>query len=176
MVGYVQSLERLGFPLSEEFATDVILNSLPSVYGAFISNYHIHGMDKKVTELHGMLKTAEADIKRGTNQVLMVQSSKIKKKSWSTKKAKSKGAGQLGSAANASSVTKSTLSSPTVCFYCKEEGHWKRNCDKYQAEKGKMSGSKTSDSGTVVVNVIDLYLADAPNGTCVYDTGSVVHI
>ena len=176
VVGYVQSLERLGFPLSEEFATDVILNSLPSAYGAFISNYHMHGMDKKVTELHGMLKTAEADIKRGTNQVLMVQSSKIKKKSWSKKKAKSKGAAQSGSAATAGSVTKSTPSSPTVCFYCKEEGHWKRNCDKYQADKGKASGSKTSDSGTVVVNVIDLYLADAPNGTWVYDTGSVVHI
>jgi len=176
VTGYVQSLERLGFPLREEFATDVILNSLPSAYGAFISNYHMHGMDKKVTELHGMLKTAEADIKRGTNQVLMVQSSKIKKKSWSKKKAKSKGAAQSGSAATASSVTKSTPSSPTVCFYRKEEGHWKRNCDKYQAEKGKASGSKTSDSGTVVVNVIDLYLADAANSTWVYDTGSVVHI
>ena len=51
MVGYVQSLDRLGFPLSEEFATDVLLNSLPSAYGLFISNYHMHGMDKKLAEL-----------------------------------------------------------------------------------------------------------------------------
>ena len=51
MVGYVQSLDRIGFPLSEEFATDVLLNSLPSVYGPFISNYHMHGMDKKLAEL-----------------------------------------------------------------------------------------------------------------------------
>jgi hypothetical protein len=30
-------------------------------------------MDKKLTKLHGILKTVEADIKRGsTNQVLMV--------------------------------------------------------------------------------------------------------
>ena len=114
VVGYVQSLERLGFPLREEFATDVILNSVPSAYGAFISNYHMHGMDKKVTELHGMLKTAEADIKRGANQVLMVQSSKkIKKKSWSKKKAKSKGAGESGSTPTTSSVTKSTQSLET---------------------------------------------------------------
>jgi len=85
----------------------------------------------KVTELHGMLKTAEADIKRGTNQVLMVQSSSKIKKSWSKKKAKSKGVAQSGSAMTAGSVTKSTPSSPTVCFYCKEESHRKRNCNKY---------------------------------------------
>ena len=136
----------------------------------------MHGMDKKVTELHGMLKTAEADIKRGTHQVLMVQSSKIKKKSWSKKKAKSKGGGKSGSNLTADSVTKQAPTPPTVCFYCKEEGHWKRNCEKYQADQGKVSGSKTSDSGTVVINVIDLYLANALDGTWVYDTGSVVHI
>ena len=39
MVGYVQSLDRLDFPISEEFATDIVLNSLPSAYGPWISNY-----------------------------------------------------------------------------------------------------------------------------------------
>ena len=34
----------------------------------------------------------------------------------------------------------------------------------------------TSDSGTLVCNVIDIYLADAPNSSWVYDTGSVIHI
>src|SRR3954471_22440311 len=32
MVGYVQSLERLGYPIIEEFATDIILKSLPSFH------------------------------------------------------------------------------------------------------------------------------------------------
>src|SRR4051812_46257527 len=91
MLGYVQSLERLGYPISEEFTTDIIMNSLPSAYGQFISNYHMHGMDKKLTELHGMLKEAEADLKKGASQVLMVQNkAKFKKSSW-TKKAKSGG-------------------------------------------------------------------------------------
>jgi hypothetical protein len=65
-------VDRLGFPISEEFATDIILNSLPSAYGQFVLNYHMHGMDKKLTELHGMLKQAEDDIKKDNNQVLMV--------------------------------------------------------------------------------------------------------
>ena len=98
-----------------------------------------------------MLKTAEADIKRGgTNQVLMVQdTSKIKKKSWSKKKsAKSKGDGMLDPSPSAASATGKPAKSPsTVCFYCKEDGHGMRNCTKYMADKAK-SGSVTSNSGT----------------------------
>ena len=51
MIGYMQAL-----------------GSLPDSYGPFISNYHMHGMDKKLTELHGMLKVAEQDIKKGTHR------------------------------------------------------------------------------------------------------------
>jgi hypothetical protein len=43
MVGYVQRLEKLGFPLGKELSTDFILTSFPPRYGNFISNYHIHG-------------------------------------------------------------------------------------------------------------------------------------
>ena len=46
MVGYTQRLEKLGFPLSQELATDFILASLPPSYGNFISNYHLHGAEK----------------------------------------------------------------------------------------------------------------------------------
>ena len=75
MIGYVQALDRLGFPLLDELATDAVLGSLPPNYGTFISNYHMHGMDKKLIELHGMLKVAEQDIKKDKHQVLMVQKS-----------------------------------------------------------------------------------------------------
>ena len=66
MIGYVQALDCLGFPLLDELASDAVLGSLPPNYGTFILNYHMHGMDKKLTELHGMLKVAEQDIKKGT--------------------------------------------------------------------------------------------------------------
>ena len=46
MVGYTQRLEKLGFPLGHELATDFILASLPPSYGNFISNYHMHGAEK----------------------------------------------------------------------------------------------------------------------------------
>jgi hypothetical protein len=43
MVGYIQRLEKLGFPLGKELSTDFILMSLPPSYGNFMSNYHMHG-------------------------------------------------------------------------------------------------------------------------------------
>jgi hypothetical protein len=43
MVGYVQRLEKLGFPLGKELSIDFIFTSLPPRYGNFISNYHMHG-------------------------------------------------------------------------------------------------------------------------------------
>src|SRR5664279_3165236 len=134
----------------------------------------MHGMDKELTELHGMLKTTEADIKRGANQVLMVHpASKIKKGSWSKRK-NSKG-GMSEGVPSTASVTKSAKPPGTVCYYCKEDGHWKRNCTKYLADKAK-GGSTTSDSGTIVVNVIYIYLSGSTSSTWVYDTRSIVHI
>jgi hypothetical protein len=46
MVGYTQRLEKLGFLLGQELATDFILASLPPSYGNFISNYLMHGAKK----------------------------------------------------------------------------------------------------------------------------------
>ena len=66
MVGYTQRLEKLGFPLGQELATDFILTSLPPSYGNFVSNYHMHRAEKGLNELCGMLKTAESDIKKST--------------------------------------------------------------------------------------------------------------
>src|SRR5687767_14146934 len=59
MVGYTQRLEKLGFPLGQELATDFILSSLSSCYGNFISNYHMHGTEKGLNELCVMLKITE---------------------------------------------------------------------------------------------------------------------
>ena len=75
MVGYTQRLEKLGFPIDQELATNFIILSLPPSYGNFISNYHMHGAEKGLNELCGMLKTVEAHIKKsaGSSQVLAVQ-------------------------------------------------------------------------------------------------------
>src|SRR3954462_6624451 len=174
MMGYMQALDRLGHPLTSKSATDTILGSLPPSYNSFITNFHMHGMEKNPTELHGMLKIAEKDIKKGTHQVLMVQKKAKFKKSWSKKKANAKGKDK-DVIPTPALAPKPGPDAETICFYCKENGHSKRNCNKWLTSKGKSSGSTTS-TDTLVVYVIDIYLADISNSSWVYDTGSVVHI
>ena len=57
-------------------ATDLILNSLPDSYGQFVMNYNMNEMDKSISELHTMLKTAKENIKSKPGHVLMVQNGK----------------------------------------------------------------------------------------------------
>jgi hypothetical protein len=82
-------LEKLGFPLGQELATDFIIASLPPSYENFISNYHMDGAEKGLNELCGMLKIAESDIKNRTcnSHVMAVQNKpNFKKKGTSWKK------------------------------------------------------------------------------------------
>jgi hypothetical protein len=41
MIGYIETLDRLGFKLHPDLATDVILLSLPAIYEPFILNFQM---------------------------------------------------------------------------------------------------------------------------------------
>ena len=60
----------------------------------------------------------------------------------------------------------------TECFYCKGNGHWKRNCPKYLADKkdGKVN------KGIFDIHVIDVYLTSIHSSPWVFDTSSVSKI
>jgi hypothetical protein len=83
-------LEKLGFPLGKELSIESLLTSLPPSYGNFILNYHMHGEEKGLNELCGMLKTAMSDIKKGagSSHVMAIQNkwSTIQRKGDSWKK------------------------------------------------------------------------------------------
>jgi gag-polypeptide of LTR copia-type len=72
MTSDVEQLEKLNSPLSKEFATDVIINSLPPSYSNFIRNYHMLGMDKSLHELQGMLRITDGEMKKSFS-ILMIQ-------------------------------------------------------------------------------------------------------
>ena len=80
MKGYLEHLDKLGLKIEQELAVDIILQSLPEVYDGFIMNFNMHSMDKTVSELYGMLKTIEKNIKSSTKDVLMVNKGKGMKK------------------------------------------------------------------------------------------------
>jgi gag-polypeptide of LTR copia-type/Zinc knuckle len=133
MTSDVEKLEKLNSPLSKEFATYVILNSLPPSYSNFIRNYHMLGIDNSLQELQGMLRIADKDMKKSSS-ILVIQEGarKIKKmKHKATPKVapKYKDKGKMVPNQN---TPKAKDSSTSDCFYCQNKGHWKRNCPKYQ--------------------------------------------
>jgi hypothetical protein len=90
MMGYIETLDKLGCELKDDLTTDVILQSLPLSYEPFIMNFHMNGMEKTVAELHGMLKMVENSIKKNLNHMMMVQKEKKRRKHWMPPKGKGK--------------------------------------------------------------------------------------
>ena len=169
MMSYVEQLEKLECPMDQRLASDIVLNSLPSKYSSFIMNYHMHGMEKSLGELHGMLKTAEADMQKGISHVLAVSEGGRKvKKGKGKRKGKGKGKGKAPVATVSTPKVKATTDAE--CFYCKGIGHWKRSCPKYLEDK--KNGKIPSSSG---IFVIEVHLATSINDW-VLDTGSCAHI
>ena len=81
MMSYAEQLERLGAPLPREHTVNVVLNSLPHTFSNFVTYYHMSGMEKTLCELHGLLRSAEVDIKKaGPSNVLTVSESRKKVK------------------------------------------------------------------------------------------------
>jgi hypothetical protein len=79
MMGYIETLDKLGCELKDYLVIDVILQSFPVSYEPFIMNFHMNGMEKTMAELHGMLKIADDSIKKNPNHVMMVQKEKRKR-------------------------------------------------------------------------------------------------
>ncbi|WVZ57947.1 hypothetical protein U9M48_008275 [Paspalum notatum var. saurae] len=152
MIGHIEALDRLGFKLDPELMTDVILQSLPLSFEPFIINYHMNGLDKTLTELHGMLKTAEDSIKKTSHHVMMVQRDSKKRK----RKGKGKAEDRIQKP-KSDAKPKAGPSSSDKCFHCGDSGHWSRNCQKYLEEKKNKKGSETSASvnGLYVLDLED---------------------
>ena len=114
-----------------------------------------------------MLKTTEAGLQKDTNHVMVVtKTTSFKRKG---KGIKAKGAGKTVT----QKEPKGGPTRETECFFCKEKGHWKRNCKEYLAELRKTG---KSSKGIIVIHVIDIYLAGPHSKSWVFDTGSVAHI
>jgi hypothetical protein len=72
IMGYIETLIKLGCEIKDDLTTNVILQSLPVSYESFIMNFHMNDMEKIVAELHGMPKKAEDSIKKNLNHVIIV--------------------------------------------------------------------------------------------------------
>ncbi|XP_058733051.1 uncharacterized protein LOC131604637 [Vicia villosa] len=71
MIGYVENLEKLGFPLEKEIATDLMLQSLSDSFTQVVLNFNMNDMNKILPKLLSMLRTAEQNLKSKGNSILM---------------------------------------------------------------------------------------------------------
>src|SRR3954462_908770 len=172
MSGLHNRLTQLEVNLPDEAVIDRILQSLPPSYKSFVMNYNMQGMEKTIPELYSMLKSAEVEIKK-EHQVLMVNKTTKFKKGKGKKNFKKDG--KEVAAPGKSVARRKSKNGPkpeTECFYCKGTGHWKRNCPKYLEDKkaGKVN------KGICDIHVIDVYITSTRSSAWVFDTGSVAHI
>ena len=171
MSGLHGRLTSLGVELPDDAIIDRILQSLPPSYKGFVLNYNMQGMEKTIPELYSMLKSAEVEIKK-EHQVLMVNKTTSFKKGRGKKNFKKDGkAVAAPGKPDAGKKKKNGPKPETECFYCKGKGHWKRSCPKYLADK-KAGNVK----GICDIHVIDVYLTSARSSSWVFDTGVVAHI
>ena len=121
---------------------------------------------KTIPELFVLLKSTKVEIKK-EHQVLMIDKTTSFKKRAKGKKGNFKKNGK-----QVVSPMKKPKAGPkpeTECFYCKGNGHWKRNYPKYLADKkdGKVN------KGIFDIHVIDVYFTSVYSNPSIFDTGSV---
>nr|GEX24373.1 hypothetical protein [Tanacetum cinerariifolium] len=100
MKGYIDNLERLGYPVTLGLGVSLILINLRKEYDGFVQNYNMHRMGKTVNELHAMLKLYEQTLPKSNTPALnairagKVQKGNKHKKSHSQKGAKGQNQGK----------------------------------------------------------------------------------
>ncbi|KAK8563306.1 hypothetical protein V6N12_035456 [Hibiscus sabdariffa] len=145
MMGYIQTLEKLGFALNDELAVDVVLQLFPDSFNQFVLNFNMNEINKTLPQLLGMLRTTEGNMKKGgSKSILMVREAKEKGK----KMAKFKGTGKTKPKGKETLKPKGGVSKDGKCFHCGKPEHWKRNCPVYLEEVKKAKAVGASVSGT----------------------------
>src|ERR1041385_7435067 len=122
----------------------------------------MHWMTKTPSELFTMLKIAEVQIKK-ENTVFMVNKTAEFKNSGKREKRK-KGSPKKGGkiVATPRKAPKPGPKPGFECFYCKGDGHWKRNAPKYLEDK-KAGKIVRRDKGIFDIHVIVLFSTSAGN-------------
>ncbi|KAL4333478.1 hypothetical protein GQ457_07G012200 [Hibiscus cannabinus] len=148
MMGYIQTLEKLRFPLKNELTTDVILQSLLNSFKPFVLNFNIIEINKTLPQLLGMLRTVKGNMqKNNSKSIIIVREANGKKTT------KSKGNGKSKPKTKDAFKHEKGISKDRKCFYCEKSGHWKRNCPLYLEEVKKAKANGASSLG---INIIDV--------------------
>ena len=159
MIGYIEKLATLGFMMDFELSIDLILQSLPDSFSQFVMNFNMNNMERTLSQLMNMLKTAEADMKK-SKPVLLVGAggAKGKGKGKAKAKPKPKPKGKTFDPSKLQSSGGVNKDGKAVCFYCGKSGHFRKHCKAFLASKKKRldastSGTPVATSGMYMIEI-----------------------
>ncbi|GJV44072.1 zinc finger, CCHC-type containing protein [Tanacetum coccineum] len=181
---YIDNLERLGQPVSQNLAVSLILVSLNKDYDSFVHNYNMHGMGKTVNELYVMLKLHEETLpKKYANPALhairagKVQKNQKNKPHKAAKRGHGKGKSKMGYALNNVQFTLKPKTPPPSKKYnpakdaiCHQYGCGTHICITTQGLRGSKKlkpGALSlymSDGHRATVEAIGTYHLELPSG------------
>ena len=164
MSGYYNRLNQVGVNLLDKIVIAGFLQPPSPSYKSFMMNYNMQG--KLIPELFVMLKAVKVEVKK-EHQVLMVNKTTSFKKNGKGKKGNFKKNDKQ--VATPMKKPKARPKPGTECFYCKENGHWKRKCPEYLVDKKDSKVNK----GIFDIQVIDVYITSVYISPWVFDTCSV---
>ncbi|KAK8662808.1 hypothetical protein V6N13_024696 [Hibiscus sabdariffa] len=73
MMGYIQTLEKLGFPLKDELATDVILQSFPDNFKPFVLNFNMNEITSETVKETVWIKKFTTELRVITSIVKAIE-------------------------------------------------------------------------------------------------------
>ena len=177
MIGWVEELANLGFILDNELYTDIILQSLPSSYTQFISNFNMNNLNPSLPELLNILRVEESTRARD-KAILAVEdssSSKVKPTKKIKKKSQQKAKKVKGKGKGAEMSKKETGKKAAVtCFFCGKKGHIKSQCRKFLAHVATLKENPVAAIASGVFVVENCF--SISSNSWVLDTGSGSHI
>ena len=130
--------------LEDNLCVDIVLQSLPDSFSQFIMNFNMNKFEVTLPKLLNMLREVESTIKK-EKPVLYTGETRKKRKA---EKSLSKGKGRLGKAKVAK---KDSTKDKGQCFHYGKDGHRKRNCKEYLAERAKQKLGEAL--GTFMINL-----------------------
>ena len=159
--------------MDKKLQVNLILQSLPDLYGQFNMNYHMNKIDNILPKLLNMLATVEGSMKSSRGTVLTMERVSSERKS-SFKKKKELAMKQKNEAKPKKQVLKKA-DDKGKCFHGNVKGHWRRN---YLAYLTSVKSRKNDGpfEGTSDILIIETNLTISSSSSQVLDFGSNAHL